>query len=598
VMKAQTTIASLAHVGMNFAGNYLSIWQKLGVRAFNPVNHYYAFLLSLDDTSSLWKKNKSKEINFGGEIDTLENWRNRIEMETAISEAPASAGIQEEMFGSIREARAPLAASLPLAGTGAATGFALGTVAGPLGQAAGITMGTWLGALVAEVLSAGYKKGRSPFEVVKKGLSKVRENEVRDFMDKASKSGTGNKKDAILYWGERSVGLTASAAINSVFLGPLFPIVTAIGGVSFPSYMRMMADLNSGIELQGRLTLGIGELRRGASMREASDSVDDAMRNYSHLTPFERHTMRRFFFFYTWDAGNVRFQLGQALNNPRSYAVLKNFLNAVQNGSFSEGDISSMPPEMRYDIILRTDYAKMFNIHGVPAQAAIEFLARTDHGIPLGGLSRMAPVPSVALEYLNGAGQSLFYGKKWEEVNNVRAWKDSTPLIRQFAGVPMKDGKVIPTSFAKVYNKHGEWTGKKRAVYKSTRPREFYLLQKVLPFRVIREHNKLVQSTFMPRSVDGGDLSALATSEERVAAYLSGIKPMAFDPEGSISLYNHLLLLRLEEIYKTQGVPISYEIRRLREELSARGMLATEPLSDVERDENAAQFPLYRAKKE
>jgi hypothetical protein len=73
---------------------------------------------------------------------------------------------------------------------------------------------------------------------------------------------------------------------------------------------------------------------------------------------------------------------------------------------------------------------------------------------------------------------------------------------------------------------------------------------------------------------------------------------MAFDPEGSISLYNHLLLLRLEEIYKTQGVPISYEIRRLREELSARGMLATEPLSDVERDENAAQFPLYRAKKE
>ncbi len=598
VMKAQTTIASLAHVGMNFAGNYLSIWQKLGVRAFNPVNHYYAFLLSIDDTSSLWRKNKSKEINFGGEIDTLENWRNRIEMETAISEAPASAGIQEEMFGSIREARAPLAASLPLAGAGAATGFALGTVAGPLGQAAGITMGTWLGALVAEVLSAGYKKGRSPFEVVKKGLSKVRENEVRDFMDKASKGGTGNKKDAILYWGERSVGLTASAAINSVFLGPLFPIVTAIGGVSFPSYMRMMADLNSGIELQGRLTLGIGELRRGASMREASDSVDDAMRNYSHLTPFERHTMRRFFFFYTWDAGNVRFQLGQALNNPRSYAVLKNFLNAVQNGSFSEGDISSMPPEMRYDIILRTDYAKMFNIHGVPAQAAIEFLARTDHGIPLGGLSRMAPVPSVALEYLNGAGQSLFYGKKWEEVNNVRAWKDSTPLIRQFAGVPMKDGKVIPTSFAKVYNKHGEWTGKKRAVYKSTRPREFYLLQKVLPFRVIREHNKLVQSTFMPRSVDGGDLSALATSEERMAAYLSGIKPMAFDPEGSISLYNHLLLLRLEEIYKTQGVPISYEIRRLREELSARGMLATEPLSGAERDENAAQFPLYRAKKE
>lgn len=116
MMKAQTTIASLAHVGMNFAGNYLSIWQKLGVRAFNPVNHYYAFLLSIDDTSSLWRKNKSKEINFGGEIDTLENWRNRIEMETAISEAPASAGIQEEMFGSIREARAPLAASSLLLG--------------------------------------------------------------------------------------------------------------------------------------------------------------------------------------------------------------------------------------------------------------------------------------------------------------------------------------------------------------------------------------------------------------------------------------------------------------------------------------------------
>ena len=156
-------------------------------------------------------------------------------------------------------------------------------------------------------------------------------------------------------------------------------------------------------------------------MGEASSAVDDAMRNYSHLTPFERHFLRRFFFFYTWDAGNVRFQLRQAVQNPRSFAMLKNFLNSVQNGSFSEGDLSSMPPEMRYDIILRTGYAKMFNIHGIPQQAAIEVIARTDNGVPLGILSRMTPPLGVAVEYMSGAGRSLFYGKKWENVNNVRA---------------------------------------------------------------------------------------------------------------------------------------------------------------------------------
>ena len=575
VAKSQATIVGLAHIGMNFAGNYLSILQQLGLGSFNPVNHMLAMGLMMDYSSKGWQLVKDKPLRLGGRVETVADWRRILEEETAITESLRGSAYAEEMYGAARETDVPLYQSLIGGGVGGGLGAAAGmAAAGPAGAAAGFFLGQAAGALGTEVLSSGLRRGRSIPKGVATGFRKVWQSEVSEFMENAAipiGKDKENPKNFIMYWGERAVGLTTSAAIASTFGGPTAAVTTAIAGMSFPSYMRMMANLNSSIELQARLTLGVGLMRKGKTVQEASTLVDDAMRNYGHLTPFERHYLRRFFFFYTWDAGNMRFQLRQMVRNPRSFVVLKSFINGVGNGQFTEEEIQAMPQEMRWQVVVRTGLGRMFRVHGIPQQAAIEFLARKDHGfMPIGSLTRMNPIPLTMAEA--AFNKSLYYGKGWEQINNIRAYKDAPPLLKWFIGMEVDDdGKAVPTSRRKVYNKDGEWTGKWRNEYRSKKPAQFYLVSKLPGFRVMREHMKLVQDTFMSRSVDMGDTDALATDRERALAYFLGLKPTALDFDSALAMYEYLMLKRLKEIYRNQGIPIDVQMDRLKKELYVGG---------------------------
>ena len=68
-----------------------------------------------------------------------------------------------------------------------------------------------------------------------------------------------------------------------------------------------------------------------------------------------------------------------------------------------------------------------------------------------------------------------------------------------------------------------------------------------------------------------GDTDALATDRERALAYFLGLKPTALDFDSALAMYEYLMLKRLKEIYRNQGIPIDVQMDRLKKELYVGG---------------------------
>jgi hypothetical protein len=359
VAKSMATISSIAHVGMNASGNHVSIAQKLGPGIFNPANHLDAMNIFMrmdpEDLTKFEKamgvKHEDAIVTIGSQSNTVGKWKELFD-EYGISEAPLSRAFLEEIGGQLGgKPKAQLAGSMIGAGI---AGTAGGMIGGPIGAAALGFLGQYPGALLGEVMSRGMSSkavaelGGAKFTALptaaREGWKRVWFDEMTEFRKSIEIGTAKGAKQATRYFGERSVGVTAGASIGSVF-GPAGAVAGAIAGLTLPSYMRMMTGLNQAIESQARITLAVGELRAGKSMAEAARSVDDALRNYSHLTPVEKHVFRRMFFFYTWDAGNMRFQTHQLIKNPRQAAVFGHFINGVFKGQFTpRGDSGNACP--------------------------------------------------------------------------------------------------------------------------------------------------------------------------------------------------------------------------------------------------------------
>jgi len=287
--------------------------------------------------------------------------------------------------------------------------------------------------------------------------------------------------------------------------------------------MKMMSALNQTVEIQARRLLGIAQMSRGKTIDEAAFAVQDTMRNYAHLTPIERNVLRRVFFFYTWDAGNLRFQLGQLVKNPRQAAIFNQFMAGIYNGQFTEGEINALPDYLRWRAIFRVGGSKIFSFSGLPQQAAIE-LSRgisTRGGVPVGLISRGRPDALMMYEWMFGGKESIYYGKGWEELNNVRQLKNAPPFLKWLAGYPSQPVSVPVW-------KNGRPAGK-RLDYRSTKPENFYIMSKVPGWRLMQEYMKLATDTFMSRALDYGDPSAEATTQEKMLAFSIGTKPYFVD---------------------------------------------------------------------
>ena len=560
LFKSMATISSLAHIGMNFQGNYASIAQKLGLGLFNPVNHANALSIFMNVPKNeigkfqklVGLKHQDCLVKIGDRTMTVGEWRKTLD-ELGVAEQPLSAMYLKEALGG---------GTSPTLGTGmvgkqllgSAGGATVGAVAGgmaagPVGAAAGGFLGHYVGAAAAELASVGWRR--------------VWNDEVVRFGQAVETTSPRVAKKAIPYFGEKAVGMTAGGTIGSVF-GPAGAVAGAIAGLTMPSYMRMMTGLNQSVEMQARLTLGVGEIARGATPLEAGRSVDDALRNYSHLTPIEKHVLRRVFFFYVWDAGNIRFQLHQLVKNPRQAAIFKNFVNGLTKGQFSEEEIQSMPENLRWEIMLRTGTSRAWAINGLPQQAFIENVARSDGNLPVGTLTRIRPDVLFGLEYLMDK-RSLYYGKGWNELDNVRQFTNAPPLFKKLIGFPVafdkKTGKYKDAPEPVAIYKDGRKTGKYRPQYRSTNAERFYAFSRLPGFRVIREYNKLAQDTFTSRALDQGEWVP-ATSAERQISFSLGHRPYALDFEAQQSFLEKRYMDALTAIIERQRSTMLYDFTR------------------------------------
>jgi hypothetical protein len=552
--KTMATVSSLAHVGMNYTGNYASVAQKIGVDLFNPRHHYNMWLMMGSDA---FPQLESKVITIGAHKKTIGELKRQFGS-YGIDESPRTQAFLEEALGKgdVSAAKAPLGTMLLGSGLGATGGWIAGSaVAGPLGGAAGGVLGSWVGALGGEVLGKSWKTAIDPKTKklavgpmskreldVGRGARAVYKTEIGKFVEAIESAKKGRLKDLVQATGERVVGAGAGAAIATALGGPgVAAVAAAIGKASFPSYIKMMSALNQNVEIQARRLLGLAELSRGKTLDDVAFGVQDTMRNYSHLTPFERNILRRLFFFYTWDAGNVRFQLRQMVKNPRQAGMFNQFMNGVYNGQFTESEIQSLPEYLRWKAIVRTGGAKIFSVSGLPQQAAIE-LSRgfgTHGGKPIGLFARGRPDVLLLLELMLG-NQSLYYGKGWEKLDNVRQMKNAPPMLKWFVGFPSKPVEVP------VYKK-GRVVGT-RLDYRSNNPERYYMVSRLPGWRVMNEYMKLVQDTFIARALDAGDPSARATTEERMLAFSIGLKPYYVDFESQ----REAMAWMLDEALKTE----------------------------------------------
>ena len=579
VAKGMATISSIAHVGLNASGNHASIAQKLGTGVFNPANHGDAWMITMklspEDEKAFLKnmgvKYEDAPITIGPHTKTVKEWREAFDIE-GISEAPLSRAFLEEMGAQPGGRAAPQLAGSAL---GAASFGALGFLgAGPIGAAALGFIGQYPGALMGDIISKGLASAdvrameggllsKIP-AAARKGWERVSFEEMEEFQKAINIATPKDIKNSVRYFGERAVGVTASAAIGSVF-GPMGSVASAIAGLSLPSYMKMMTGLNQAIETQARITLAVGEIRNGKTIKEAALSVDDTLRNYSHLTPVEKHVLRRMFFFYTWDAGNMRFQMRNLVKNPRQSAVFTHFVNGVFKGSFNDEEIQAMPENLRWKILMTTGPSTIWAMNGLPQQAFIEMLGRWADGKPAGFLTRIRPDALAMFEFMADK-QSIYYGKGWDELTNVRMLKDSNPWLKKVAGFPVKKdpntGKWIESPGRRpIFDKDNNIVGWKKD-YRAMHPERYYLMSKLPGWRLIMEQLKLQKESFTSTAMDYEDPSKRATNLQRAMSFITGNRPYSVDFDNQIKYYEWKFLEELQRQIKLQDKTFFVDIKR------------------------------------
>ena len=472
LFKALVTTAAHAHVGMNWSGNVFSMSQEIGLSALNPMNWLSGVKISMADAQAgKWADDIFK---LGGEERTYREWRVRMN-EKHVADVHAGSPFASEQLGAIEQyQRGTVRTRSGLAGqaAGAVAGGALGAATGiPFAMPAAGFLGAQVGSLLGEMGVMGWQAFKN--------------EAVGDFL-KAVESLSDSPKRSVLYGGKRISGAVVGATVGST-LGPVGTALGAVlGGMSFPAYVRVVTGLNQGVEASSRLTLAIGSMKKGNNIDEAVSSVNNALRDYGDLTPFEKRFYRRLFGFYTWDAGNMAFQLKWLMKNPMQAHAVSSVLGGMYRAEFTEQEAALLPEHLRWRIL--------------------------------------RPGLGLLFEWSFGDQHSLFYGKGWSQLTNARHVKNAPPLFRAALGLHTIEVPVI--------DKYGRKTGGTREEVRAENPVLWYLMQRLPGYRVLMEYNKIVTDTFMSRALDSGDPNAEATSLEKSMAFGFGARPYHIDFEG------------------------------------------------------------------
>lgn len=550
--KTQATIVALAHIGRNFIGNTISTIQELGLGAINPFTQMTAMRI----WGTWGDKNLNQIIEIGGREMTVKGWREFFSSRGFFDNALSTDFLSDTMGISSKAVPTNQALAKQLAGTsvGAITGMALGSAIGA--AAPGFFLGGALG------LGAGKKW--SGVKSVRGGAS------YKKFVKEATEEIKEAPAEGIARVANQATGAAVGGIIGSAAFGVGAIPGAIIGGRSINDFINMMGGLNRAAESQARLSTAIGLMKRGVDPEEALVRVNRSLRDYSDLTPLEKGVFRRFFFFYTWEAGNIKYQLQWMKERPRTVRALSAFTNGLYQTQFDEEHLASIPEHYRYPIVIRSGTAKLIALSGLPHQPMLELMTRSKEGYPMQGvMTRMHPAILTFMEMTVGGGRSFYYGRPISELNNINQLKDAPPLLKKALGYPESPNYYVP-----IY-KNGVKTNRTRAVRKSTSPVLYYLAQKFPGYRWMNEYYKIATDSFNSYALEAAltpdeAADARATHFERAMMFMFGLRQTAIDWDyESYRVAKEMEDNLLDEIQT--AFPRAVGVRRyLRRELSAR----------------------------
>ena len=480
-MKGQATVIAFAHVGRNWIGNVVSASQELGWAAVSPINQFQAARI----WGSWGDDALDSVVKLGQHEYTVKEWR-QIFLEKGFFDTPLSSDFLQETMGlpsldemsSGKRVLTDIGTTIAGAGAGALAGAMFGLA--PAGAFAGVAGSLLLGRRWKGTKAV--RGGNALERVVGKTMREIDEN----------------PKQAITAGGARLSGTAAGGLVGTVFAGPVGGAIGAyLFGASMPDYLRMMGGINQSVEAQARLSMAVAALKKGRSIDDALVSVNKALRDYSDLTPIEKNVLRRMFFFYTWEAGNFKFQLNWMKDHPIAAKQMASFFNGLYKFQFDEEEIASVPEGWRYRVLLRTGAGKIMGMSGLPMEPMMDILTRGKRAKnPRGVASRIHPIPLTLMEWMIGGGHSVYYNKGWEELTNVRGMKNGPPGLKDLIGYP-EEGEE---TWVPVY-KDGVRVGT-RADYRAENATLFYLMQRFPGWRIINQYMILAADTFNSYAMD------------------------------------------------------------------------------------------------
>ena len=549
--KTQATVVALAHIGRNFIGNTISTVQELGLGAINPFTQMTAMRI----WGTWGDKNLNQIIEIGGREMTVKGWREFFSSRGFFDNA-LSTDFLAEMGVSSKAVPTNQTLVRQLTGTsvGAVAGMALGSAFGM--GAPGFFFGGALGMKAGKKWS-GVKavRGDKAYKRFQEGVVDELKNSPREGVARVANEATGAIVGGII--GSAAFG---AGAIPGAILGKQ----------NIGDFIQMMGGLNRAAESQARLSTAIGLMKRGVDPDEALVRVNRSLRDYSDLTPLEKGVFRRFFFFYTWEAGNIKYQLQWMRERPRTVRALSAFTKGVYQMQFTDEELANLPETYRYPIVVRSGAAKLIALSGLPHQPMLEVLTRQKEGFPMQGLmTRIHPAILSFLELTAGGGRSFYYGRPIKELNNINQLKHAPPLLKVMMGYPDSPNYYVP-----IY-KNGVKTNRTRAVRKSESPVLYYLAQKLPGYRWMNEYFKISSDSFNSYALESAltpeDVAeARATHFERAMMFGFGLKQTAIDWDyESYKMSKEFEERMLDQI--EAAFPRAVGTRRyLRKELSAR----------------------------
>ena len=229
--------------------------------------------------------------------------------------------------------------------------------------------------------------------------------------------------------------------------------------------VEYVRNIGNYIEMQQKITAVVTALRKGYGMDEALHLARKAGFDYSRLSPFEKHVMRRLIPFYSFSRNNVALQFSTLAKNPQRLGTLTKAGRALGTPTdIQEGDKQKYPDWMMNRFVAdfgvnQYGLPQVISGFGTPLEEQAELFERG----PMAVLSRLNPLLKVPLE--KTVGKDFFYERDLQDVYGADEYQKAPKFLRDWL-------KLVPVE-VNVY-KGGVRTGEKHTQYRADADRLHY----------------------------------------------------------------------------------------------------------------------------